>query len=375
MSSLAAFPPPPPGLPPASAVVPSIPSIIPASVFGVPLSVLATTKYLILDLFAGMDGLGHALELNGVNDWQTLCAVVIFFEVDSRCRQLLRARRVNPHSYLSDIKDSDGAQGSVFALSDADFFLLDSLLDSCPMLRLLFVGGGSPCVGFSAANPRGRGVNDPASNMIWTIPVLAARARLRLPSSVSVVFFLENVDMPGSRKPPLDEIFGVPGVKACASLYGPCNRPREFWTNLQVHLDPASAVDPGSVLDRGWRPLWELLGTSKSRPKFCTFLRPFPPGRPQEFPAAFTRLPLSMYSEFGLVYRPDSSREDLSKLADLVRRCARCDTHDLKTVGGSAVTPATFANRNYEGKNIRVDPERFWISGTIRSTFLNRITS
>ena len=302
-----------------------------------PLSVLATAKYLVLDLFAGMDGLGHALELNGVTDLQALGVVIIFFEVDSRCRRLLRTRRVKLHSYLSDVKDSEGAPGSVFALSDAEFFLLNSLLDSCPMLQLLFVGGGSPCVGFSAANPRGRGVNDPASNMIWTIPVLAARARQRLPATVSVVFFLENVDMPGSRKPPLDEIFGVSGVKACASLYGPCNRPREFWTNLPIHLDSASTVDPPSVLDKGWKPLWELLGTSKSRPKFCTFLRPFPPGRPQEFSVAFTRLPLSMYSEFGLVYRPDSSKEALSKLKDLVLRCARCDTHDLKTVGGSAV--------------------------------------
>lgn len=91
------------------------------------------------------------------------------------------------------------------------------------------------------------------------------------------------------------------------------------------------------MLDKGWRPLWELLGTFKPCPRFCSFLRPFPPNRPQEFPAAFIRLPLSMYSEFGLVYRADAPREAFSKLSDMVRRCARCDTHDLKTVGGSAV--------------------------------------
>ena len=172
--------------------------------------------------------------------------------------------------------------------------------------------------------------------MMWTLPVLATRLRHQLPPSVSVVFFLENVDMAASRKPPIDEVLGVTGLKACASRCLPCNRPREFWSNLIFELSSPKEVSATSVLDSGWRPLWELLGgTSKS--KFGTFLRPFPPGKPREFPAAYTRLPLSTYSETGLVYRPDAPPEVLAKIKDLTRRCARCDTRDLKTVGGSAV--------------------------------------
>ena len=304
---------------------------------GVPLHVLATTKYLILDLFTGMDGLGHALESLGISDLDALHVTVIFFETDSRCRQLLRARRVKSGAYLSDVKDSTGEVGSVFALTDADFFYLGTLINSCPLLRVFFVGGGSPCVGFSQANPGGRGIDDPASNMIWTIPVIATKARELISPDTAVVFFLENVDMHPSRRPPLDQTLGVPGVKACASLYLPCRRPREYWTNLESHLPPELCPDLDAVLDDGWRPLWELLARTTSSSRFGTFLRPFSAGHPREFPASYCRLPLSMYSEQGLVYRPDSPPRTLEKIKELVARCCRCNTSDLKESGGRSV--------------------------------------
>ena len=219
-----------------------------------------------------MDGLGHALESLGIVDLPALHVTVIFFETDTRCRTLLQARRVKLGAYLSSTKDAAGAAGSVFALTEADFFSLRSLLGSCPQLRLLFIGGGSPCVGFSQANPGGRGIDDPHSNMVWTIPVLATVAKSLLPSDVSVVFLLENVDMRESRKPPLDTVLGVTGRKACASLLLACRRPREYWTNLVTSTPSAVEVDFNSLLDEGWRPLWELLSPlrtlSASAPSF-----------------------------------------------------------------------------------------------------------
>jgi hypothetical protein len=77
-----------------------------------PVSILATTQYLSLDLFTGMDGLGHALESLGIADFSAHSAVIVYFEVDSRCRRLLHARRVRPGAYLSDVADSEGLQGS-----------------------------------------------------------------------------------------------------------------------------------------------------------------------------------------------------------------------------------------------------------------------
>ena len=150
-----------------------------------------------------MDGLGHALESLGIADFSAHSAVIVYFEVDSRCRCLLQARRVRPGAYLSDATDSEGLKGSVFALTDDDCSLLRAPLDACSTLKLVVIGGGSPCVGFSGANPGGLGINDAASNMLWTIPVLAAQARKTLASICLVVFFLENVVIVEARLPPI----------------------------------------------------------------------------------------------------------------------------------------------------------------------------
>ena len=322
--------------------VPSSPSstaVTTSSILGVPLQELAEVKYLFLDLFAGMDGLGYALEASGISDFKKLGVLMIFFETDTRCRKLLAARRVRPGAFLSSAPDAEGLVGSVFAFTDADCFYLQTLLQACPSLKLVFIGGGSPCVGFSQANPSGKGINDPRSNMVWSIPVLANRARAFLPASVSVVFFLENVDMQAHRRPPLDETLHVPGIKSCASAVLPCNRPREYWLNLDTSPPPPIEVKVKDYLDPGWAPLWDLDKGESDRPlrRFGTFLRPFGPGAPREYPAQFTRLPLSMYSESGLVFRPDAPPAQLEVIRDLVRRCVHCNTSDLKTVGGAAV--------------------------------------
>ena len=281
-----------------------------------------------------MDGLGHALEAQGLVDLAALKTTIIFFETDPRCRELLEARRVKPGAYLSGTEDAHHVKGSVFALTDANFFNLRSLLATCTSLRILFIAGGSPCVGFSQANPGGRGIDDPNSNMVWTIPVISTVARDSLPDSTAVIYLLENVDMKESRKPPLDSVMGNSGIKICASTLLSCRRPREYWTNLVTAQPKPLLVSADSVLDKGWRPLWELCSPTKPSDRFATFLRPFSPGKPREFPARYHRLPLSMYSEHGLVYRPSAPRHILEKIKDLVARCARCNTQDLKELNG-----------------------------------------
>ena len=47
---------------------------------------------------------------------------------------------------------------------------------------------------------------------------------------------------------------------------------------------------------------------------FGTFLRPFSPGRPPEFPASYARLPLSSYDRFGLVIKDLLNAPDLSEI-------------------------------------------------------------
>ena len=93
-----------------------------------PIKELASVEYLFLDLFAGMDGLGYALEKSGVSEFKKLNVLMIFFETDIRCRNLLQARRSRPGAILSSAPDSEGLVGSVFALTDGGGFLLQTLL-------------------------------------------------------------------------------------------------------------------------------------------------------------------------------------------------------------------------------------------------------
>lgn len=309
---------------------------------GIDVSALRAAQFLVLDLFTGMDGLGYALDLVGLGDWLRQHSLSIMFETDPRCRRLLAKRRVRQGVALSQAPDaSDGSPtGSVFALTDDDCSLLKELLDVAVNLKHLLIAGGSPCVGFSGAKPGGRGIDDPESRKLWALPVLVAVAKAHRPQ-LGVYFILENVEM-GPRAPPLEEVFGVPVVHMCTSLVLPANRPRIYITNLIAPKLEAVEVDPVAPLAIGWRPLWELLPDRgqpdrSQPPRFGTFLRPFGPGRPREFPAKYHRLPLSCYNERGLVYRPDAPAAILDQIRGLIKSGMRIPTHDLKKLGGKSI--------------------------------------
>ena len=216
---------------------------------------------------------------------------------------------------------------------------------------------GSPCVGFSGANPNGRGIDDPESNKLWFIPVLAAQAR-KAKRDLFIIFRAENVEM-GSRAPPLRKVFGVDACHLCASKWLPARRPRIYVTNLRISEAPTVEVDPASCLAPGWRPLWGLCpqAADVSSQRFGTFLRPFGPGKPQEFPASYHRLPLSTYSEHGLVYRPDAPPDVLTRIRSLVEQNMRISTADLKKIGGRAVklrgVVADFIHKDGQARYLR----------------------
>ena len=106
----------------------------------------------MLDVFAGMDGFGHALESHDASKTLGRRLGVVAFEIDDFCRRLLLDRR-KPGFAVSAAPDTQGRIGSVLALTDHDGVALVELLGKLPKLRHLMVIGGSPCVGFSAANP------------------------------------------------------------------------------------------------------------------------------------------------------------------------------------------------------------------------------
>ena len=306
-------------------------------------------KLLIFDLFCGMDGLGHSLDLLGTSECFPSQAVCLLFEVDGRCRKLLAVHRVRSGIILSSLRDLEGVEGSALAPSEGSEGIFENILSQLPALQLILLVSGSPCVGFSVALGHSvrTGIRHSQSEKLWSVPVALARLRRlsdrMFSTPVSIVFLAENVDM--SERPSdvanrdaISRTMGVEHVLIPASRVCMTERLRSYWTNLRVPDLLPLVLDAGSVLDSGWRPLWEFpSGIRQPDKRFSTFLRPFKPGFPEEFPAPFRRLPLSAYSDRGLVYRSDVSGDNLRLLEDLVVSCVRIKTTNIRVKGSPAI--------------------------------------
>ena len=299
--------------------------------------------HLVLDLFSGMDGLGHALELNSVN-LRALSMFTVFFETSARCRSVLEYHRLHAQSALSSVPDLDGAIGSALALiANPDRFV--SWLSKFSKLALILIAGGSPCVGFSRAKSVARGTLDPESRKIVVFPLILAILNARLPH-VQVVFLAENVLMDASPwtsacKLLIDRCLGVQPFLGKASLVAHCDRDRLFWTNLP-HVDMAPVqMDTRSILDDGWRPLWEFpSGESQPDLRFCTFTRGFPQGQPPELSddqKSFPRLPLHSYQIKGLVYLASADKASLAQVSSWLRRSVNISTKELRDTGSKCI--------------------------------------
>ena len=254
----------------------------------------------------------------------------VLFESDPACRQVLEKRLCSDHVLLSNASDTQGLVGSVLALTDSDCTLLIGILDSLPNLLSVLIVGGFPCQGLSRANPRRALLEDSRSVLVWVFAVLVARARSHAAacrSKFSVHFLVENVVTEPQAESAITALLGAPAQKIDAALWSPISRPRTFWTSLgPCILASRRDIDAASVLQEGWRPLWELEGAPANTPhghRWCTLTRPFPPGKPSEFPAQYPRHSLGMYTEFGLAYKTDSSEEHLAQIRALVLKSMR----------------------------------------------------
>ena len=283
----------------------------------------------MLDLFTGMDGLGYALRALNVHPPPGGGLHIERFETDLRCRRLLELRMTSPHCHLSDETDSALEAGSVFWLVEDECRGTRALLRRYPNLRRVLVVGGSPCVGFSRANTTSRGIDDPESCKLWIFPVLLNYLFLHTPS---IFFILENVQMAPAQEDAISSTLGCQPVRLDAASFGPCSRPRLFWTNLPLPHLPTLTAQPSSILDPGWRPLWELCPIPGVAPptSFATFTRPQPPGRPPEFPAPFWKLSLFCYSERSLVYNTRASPADLEQVRSFLDSAIRVHTTGLR---------------------------------------------
>ena len=264
---------------------------------------------------------------------------MIMLEADPPARAVLGAKAGKsewPH--LSSDKDESGEIGSVLALTDDKCRLLFTTLHRHKEVTHVLFAGGSPCQGFSRANPNSRGVRDSRSAFIWVFHTLSSAALTRLKGKASVAVVLENVVMKDSAiEKNISKLFGTAPQVANANLWTACDRDRNLWSSYPALPLPdmgRTSPDFDAILSRGWRPLWELSGSGK-RPRFSCFLRPWPPNGLPENITSFWKFSRHRYDEHGLVYRPDAPAEILKKIEGLVEGMRSNDRGFKKT--GTAI--------------------------------------
>jgi hypothetical protein len=226
----------------------------------------------------------------------------LWFETDPFCQSLLRSLADDSHRLVT-IPDEEGTASSVFALDACDCKAVSVIAAHADHLLSVTIIAGSPCVGFSRAKKGGKGIDDPESSKMWIVPALHTHLQKAIPA-IPVGFILENVVM-------RDQSFSgfvtwtmkVDPTLTKAELVSPCARSRLIWSNIRHEMSRCPRITAAQAVAPGWIPAFSLF---KDRAQFFgTFLRPFDPGRPQEYPAQYPRMPLSAYDANGLVIKDD----------------------------------------------------------------------
>ena len=272
---------------------------------------VASASHLLIHLFAGIDGASEAMHqlCPSLNDYKVLH---LWFETDQFCQTSLRAHSDQWHRLVL-ISDEQGISSSVFSWSSSNWALCKSLSICGSHLLSITVIAGSPCVGFSRAKRHGKGIDDPESEKMWIVPSLHTHLQQLFPN-LSVGFILENVVMKEqASKDSVSSALKTDPILTKAEDFCPCARSRLIWTNSSTDFSSITKVQLADVIKDEWFPAFEL---SKFHQRFGTFLRPFGPGMPSEYPASFPRLPLSAYDHQGLLVSRSLSQEAASDIQD-----------------------------------------------------------
>ena len=241
----------------------------------------------------------HVLNSLGIPPGPASGIKVIMFEADPPARAVLESKADKSEwLHFSDDKDKAGEIGPVLALTDDGCHLFLATFDRHKEIKHVLFAGGSPCQGFSRANPNSKGVRDPRSALIWVFHALSAAALAHLKGKASVAVVFENVVVmrDSAIEKNISKLFGTAPQIANASFWIACDRDRNFWSSypaLPLPDPEGTPPDFDAILSPGWRLLWELTGSSR-RPRFSCFLRPWPPGGPPENITSFWKFSLHM---------------------------------------------------------------------------------
>eukprot|EP00438_Fugacium_kawagutii_P014155 Skav213268 [mRNA] locus=scaffold2944:31681:35312:+ [translate_table: standard] len=238
-------------------------------------------KVLVIDLFAGIGGLGEALRKAGLT-WRHLVAV----EQDSNCRRLLR--RAHPGCELvNDIRAFD--EGA-----------LRKAIEKVPGLTGIVAGGGSPCQGLSTLSSERKHLADERSALFYeAVRVLDMIKKVASELDVWAVRFIENVVADDDDIEEMSAKLKMEPVMVDACHLSRARRPRLFWLSVELTAeeDVDSILRPhfvekvyrSSVLEEEKDFLiagakWEA-GQENNKLKFPTMTRAIPRSRPPPKPA------------------------------------------------------------------------------------------
>jgi site-specific DNA-cytosine methylase len=261
----------------------------------------------VICLFSGGGGIDHAIE-DLFPD--STSHHVESFETDTRCREIISRRGSRRPVFLSQAADQTGAIGSILSLVE-DPGKIHSLLSQFPNLKFVIISTGSPCQGFSQANPKAKGILDHRSCLAAAIPIIIKQIYDFKRSQVhhlQIFSICENVMLRSRDKLIMNRLLGSEPIQINNGDISCQDRNRMYWLNFQIDQPDPVEIDPSSILEPGWAPLWELIESKEIRRKFITQVRPFPPDLPEECPVSWWRFPLSSYAIRGLVYNKRSDK-------------------------------------------------------------------
>ena len=120
----------------------------------------------------------------------------------------------------------------------------DSILLTLPKIDLLI--GGSPCQQLSRAG-NGKGLNGESSRLFWEY--VRVLNWIKEHNNPSVKFLLENVHMKKNNENIISHELGVKPIDINSKLISAQNRPRLYWTNIEVSEIVDKAPNLIEILD------------------------------------------------------------------------------------------------------------------------------
>ena len=258
----------------------------PEAPLAVPGHLSADEQVLVIDLFAGIGGLGESLRKAGI-PWKHLVAV----ESDPNCRRLLR--RVHQGCEL---------------VNDITKFNKEAIIkvvDKIPALTGIVVGGGSPCQGLSKLSSNRKHLGDERSKLFYeAVRVLEDVKNLAVERDIWAVRFLENAVADDADIKKMTKALGMEPILVDAQHLSRARRPRLFWLSVtlteeddvesiprqlftQKVYKAADQEELKDFLAEGaiWAP-----GADDAKLKFPTMTRPIPRLRPPPQPAGLDQI-------------------------------------------------------------------------------------